>query len=327
MKSFHFSFLLFTLTSFAGIGFANAEPAPNMTTRCSAGAQPILTVTDFNGDGIVSESDIVILKSVLKKRQYYAFYDVNADGRLNQLDLVQAKQQLNTQSTIVDQQLARLFHQVKQFQIMDSKEEIAASGFRKFTPPLSGHGEHWTNQAAGLAILGLTNSNFYQAEGLNVSDATNRVHGLFWGQAAIPIFENGATDYPQPGGEWQTSRVIAFAGQPPKFTASHHETWHTHGGLCVTSKLTDEDEKFELNQHTTFAECQAIPSHVKSVLNPNNNIWVNIWMLHAWMFDLNPNGFFAGEHPCVDPLAPPEHTINGGRPVPEFFQHHGDHGT
>ena len=49
----------------------------------------------------------------------------------------------------------------------------------------------------------------------------------------------------------------------------------------------------------------------------------NVWMLHMWMFDLNPNGLFGGTHPDVDPQAPGEEIINGGREVPMWFQMYG----
>ena len=52
---------------------------------------------------------------------------------------------------------------------------------------------------------------------------------------------------------------------------------------------------------------------------------MNFWMLHVWLFDLNPNGVFGGTHPCVDPDAPPESSINGDREVPPFFAHHAAH--
>ena len=300
-----------------------AHSGENKNESCSSGAQPILSTADFNGDGIVDKSDLIILKSVIKRKKYYAFYDINADRNLNFKDYELAKQAVNSESTLFDQQIAKLFHQVKQFQTIDTTEELNAMGFNGLTPSLSGHGEHWNNLAASKSIAGYTESNFYQAEGLNVSKDDKRVKGLFWGQAAVPVFENGASDYPQAGGEWMNSRVIAFSGHSPKFTASENEKWHFHAGLCVTSSDINEKEVYSLDQHTTFAECQIIPSKVKSITNPDLNIWINIWMLHTWMFDLNPNGFFANEHPCVDPNSPPESSINGDREVPPFFMHHG----
>jgi len=42
-------------------------------------------------------------------------------------------------------------------------------------------------------------------------------------------------------------------------------------------------------------------------------------MLHVWMFNLNPNGIFAGTHPDVDPDSVSEESLNGDREVPMFF--------
>ncbi|NRB41490.1 MAG: hypothetical protein HRU20_23965 [Pseudomonadales bacterium] len=56
------------------------------------------------------------------------------------------------------------------------------------------------------------------------------------------------------------------------------------------------------------------------------NLWVNIWMLHAWIYDLNPMGLFSGTHPHVDPNATPESSRRDGREVPMYFMmHHGEH--
>ena len=298
---------------------------PASTALCGD-PDPILSLPDFNGSGVVDNADVVLIKSALKKDLYVAFYDINADGYLNYGDLYKTWRAIGKTSTALDRQKAYIFHQVKQFQLVDSREELNAMLVDRATSALAGHGEHWQNEIGYLTVIGEAQPYPLRAEGLNVSADGKSVKGMFWGKAAVPVFENGATDYPTPGGAWTNSRVIAFADMPPKFTASEHERWHTHAGLCVTADAASNPEGFKivLNQHTTFAECQAIPSVWNTPEDPINT-WLNIWMLHAWMFDLNPNGFFAGTHPCVDPDAPSEDTINGGREVPEFFQHHGSH--
>ena len=100
---------------------------------------------------------------------------------------------------------------------------------------------------------------------------------------------------------------------------------HKHGGLCMTV-LHSYDANGNLvrtgsaNQHTTFNECQAIPNDER--MPDGSSMWANFWMVHMWLYDLNPNGFFAGTHPCVDPNGLDESTINGDRNVPHFFAHH-----
>ena len=286
----------------------------------------ILTSADFDGSGTVNKDDIILIKKVLKRKQYYAFYDFNADGKLNKKDVEAAKNNIGATSSMLDREMAKLFHQVKQYAVVDSTIELIAMGQLKFADSLAGHGQHWINLAGRDASVGRGISKFFRPEGLNIPQKGKSVWGLFWAQAAVPVFENGATDYPQPGGAWMNSRVVSFSGAPPKFTSSASETWHTHAGLCFTASDVEGKEKIILNQHTTFLQCQAMPTTRKLGVTSTGisiNPWINVWMLHVWMFDLNPNGIFANTHPCLDPNAPSEHEINGDRPVPPFFQHHG----
>ncbi|MDH5324872.1 MAG: dockerin type I domain-containing protein [Gammaproteobacteria bacterium] len=282
---------------------------------CTGSAPPILNVADFNGDGVVSDADIVIIRKVIEKENYYAFYDLNADGRLNRQDILKAKQDLGLRSQPTERFLAYMFHRNKQYQLIDTAEELSATGFAAITPALSGHGEHWDD------FIQDGEADIWNPDGVNYSAESHTVKGMYWNKSAIPVFEQGATDYPTPGGQWQSQRVVGFADHPPRFTGSPDEKWHTHAGLCITAEGTFENPVISLNQHTTFEECQSLPSIYKDP-NTNLNPWFNIWMLHAWMFDLNPNGVFAGTHPCADPNAPSESSINGDRPVPSFFQQH-----
>ena len=66
-----------------------------------------------------------------------------------------------------------------------------------------------------------------------------------------------------------------------------------------------------------------MPSDV-SMMEDGSNLWANFWMIHIWLYDLNPNGLFAGTHPCVEVDAPSDETISGDREVPEFFADHGE---
>jgi len=61
-------------------------------------------------------------------------------------------------------------------------------------------------------------------------------------------------------------------------------------------------------------------------MTPDGSVlWTNFWMVHMWIYDLNPKGLFGGAHPCVEPNGPSDKTINGDRPVPHFFKGHGEH--
>lgn len=61
-----------------------------------------------------------------------------------------------------------------------------------------------------------------------------------------------------------------------------------------------------------------------SMMPDDRNMRANFWMVHLWIYDLNPSGLFAGTHPCVERNAPSEETIVGNREVPMFFMDHDD---
>lgn len=163
----------------------------------------------------------------------------------------------------------------------------------------------------------------------------------------------GPSDYPF-GNAWKDQRVAAYyRGPDPYFEGIDHppryfqgaptmkeammnpdidmrfvEMWHTHPALCMVI----QNGILDPHQHTTFNECQTLPNERPDVIGqaPDGspvygNAWVNIWMLHLWMYDLNPNGVFAGTHPDMDPCETPEHVINYGKRVPPFFHMSDNH--
>lgn len=166
------------------------------------------------------------------------------------------------------------------------------------------------------------------------------------------------SDFPAPGGEWQDLRVAAFyEGPDPQGTGAIHppkafegaptmmqamqdgtdmrlaEMWHTHAGLCLTVQIGESGPYPSISQHTTFNECQAKPNLAQQPIGQNpvtgevvmGNAWLNIWMMHLWFFDLNPNGLFAGTHPDIDPCGVSEDTINDGKRVPPYFHMSDNH--
>jgi len=160
------------------------------------------------------------------------------------------------------------------------------------------------------------------------------------------------------------------------------EAWHTHGGLCMFElrdvdhhgnilygNVTGSAQQppAEAHQYLTFFECLALAADTgfRGQLGPTDVqqpswgpvsidlggpqplqfppvLWANFWMVHFWMFDLNPLGTFAGWHPCIEHDAPPEAIITSvsaegymmmrfpqfpdilPQPVPDWF--HDKHG-
>ena len=296
---------------------------------CAHNAQPLTSVADFDANGVVDRKDIrTLAKHLGNSKPYYALYDVNADGKLDRKDLRKAIGDTRKTSTKADQDLATIYNRFKSFQTVRGYTDIGNLGYSPIPVALKGHGVHWFSQAGMASMMGHKPANPMLAEGLNVSTDEKRVHALFWAAPAQPVFDNGATDYPH-GENWKDGRVISFKNMPTKMTSRHDEMWHKHGGLCMPLKYVyDADENKtligEAHQYTTYNECQAMQNDV-SMLADGSVMWANFYMVHMWLYDLNPHGLFGGTHPCVEPNGPSDETINGGREVPEFFEGHGEH--
>lgn len=291
-------------------------------------AHPLTSVADFDANGIVNGKDIATLaKNIGNGKAYYALYDRNADGVLDDKDVELASKDMNKASSAVDQELAIMYNRFKAIQTVRGDEELSSLGYSPIPVALKGHGVHWLNLDGMASMMGYKLPDPEIAEGLNVSTDEKRVHALFWAAPASPVFDNGATDYPD-GESWKDARVIAFDNMPTHITSSSDEMWHKHGGLCMPLSYAYDDQgnqtvTGEAHQFTTYNECQAMPGDV-SMMSDGSNLWANFWMIHIWLYDLNPNGLFAGNHPCVEVDAPSDETISGDREVPEFFADHGE---
>lgn len=294
--------------------------ASHPPVQCGAAASPLLSVADFNADGRVTKKDISALVKHINSGHYYALYDRNADGQLDKLDVNAAKLDKGQTSTVLDRKLASLYQQTKILQTASGYAQLQALGFTPITGALAGHGVHWTNVSSDMPV-----------SGINVLEDGSAVKAVYFSENALPLFNDVAAesglsplDYPTLPGAWMYERVQAFSNLPPNEPdASLQHKWHNHAGLCITVQDNGSGAEFVLDQHTSFMECQVIPSQVKVPYGDESyNAWLNIWMLHTWLFDLNPAGTYAGTHPCVDPQAPSESDINGDREVPPFFQHH-----
>lgn len=307
------------------LSFGSVLAESNISCNRS-GALPLTSVADFNADGIVNGKDISALAKLIgENKDYYALYDRNADGMLDDTDVFLATRDMGKNSTPLDQEMAIIYKRFQYLQTERGYAQFGALGYQPIPVPLKGHGVHWFNEAGLGSMFGMKQPSIQIAEGLNISTDERRVHALFYAAPAIPVFDNGATDYPH-GDSWQDARVIAFSNTPTNLTSSQNESWHKHGGLCMPLRYTTDINgnttlTGEAHQYTTYNECQAMPSDV-SMMPDGSNMWANFWMVHLWIYDLNPNGLYAGTHPCVETNAPDAETIVGDREVPMFFMGH-----
>jgi len=315
------------LSCLPAAGFSASDSVAN--AQCGDPVQPLLSVSDFNGDGKVTYKDIHMLKDALREHKYYSVFDRNADGQLNHTDLHLAKKDLHSSSSLTDQQLAKMYQRFKHFQNVSGFDTIQSMNFQPFGSVLAFHGQHWANYAGQFASAGLAKADQFLVEGINVMADGSSVPAIYWGEGTVPLFNDptapgglSTLDWPSPGGVWNFERVQAFAGNPPDFfPETTADRWHPHAGLCVTMQDLGNGPEWVVDQYTSNAECQATPNLQKVEFNGQKlNIWGNFWMLHAWLYELNPRGVFGNVHPCIDPTGASEEDLNGGREIPPFFQ-------
>ncbi|NHZ62755.1 hypothetical protein [Massilia genomosp. 1] len=102
-------------------------------------ATPVLSTSDFDGDGTVTRKDIRLLRQQLRTGQYVDFFDRNADHVLDRKDIAIAAAEAGSAGTEPDRQLAAAYQGTKACRNIGS---AIRAGFVPWTPSFHGHGTH-----------------------------------------------------------------------------------------------------------------------------------------------------------------------------------------
>lgn len=284
-----------------------------------AATDPLLSVSDFNGDGTVDGRDLKLFQTAIQTGVYKSLFDRNADGALDQQDFDLVSSDIGKASSVFDQELVGWYSLAQNLEHA-TPAQLLDQGYLKLLASLEGHGEHWQHRDCFSVPQPSTD----RICGLNVDQG--RVVGVYFISYATPLFQDSSQhptglstlDYPD-GKKWKKKCVKRYAEDPPVVTSSPDETWHTHPASCFTM---DENSEPFIVTHTTFQDCQAdYPNRPGTT----ENRWSNVYMVHMWMFKLNPCGFFGNLHPCVAQGAKSEDEINGKCEVPDWFLQFHDH--
>lgn len=314
--------------------------------ECADELQPILSVGDFDGDGVVTKHDKKLLKRAIKKGEYIAFFDLNADERLDKKDKKLLKKQKNKASTLLDQQLAELFWATEAYREVGAAN---ADGFRRFTQVLQGHGQHYARLPFVPTADGGLDPNYEnisdgdlvigEPEGLNYDENGNLVAVFYYHGIDVKdwVFVNEAGDEAAIGAMFQQAVQMtmhsAMSGSvEPYLFDDEHASWHQHWGSCwdgldyISMYSNVEQEPF-FNQAMFPQECSARESE-----NQRQGYLPGFNMLHVWLYKLNPCGLFAGTHPDVSTAFPEEPQARelshwfSAMGLPDPYDGHGGHG-
>lgn len=275
------------------------------------GPAPIMQAGDFDGDGTVNAADVAALSAFKNSGDYAAFYDMNADGKLDGSDVSIVAHNLGKAGTARDREMAELWRVTSPYR--DIRNAYAA-GYVPFTPNLMGHGIHFANFNLILSWGARTSDggqyHFHagQPEGLNYTADGKLIAAFYYQPGAVDL---ATIPGAMPSGTPLNTYYKALPVRP-SFSGLMAEAWHHHIGPCfggATSPVPGFD------QCMTLEACKG-PGSVPFPANlggadPTGGAYGQMWsagfhMLHVWMYEYNACGPFAGIDEDVSMMAPME---------------------
>lgn len=284
---------------------------------CAPGStpSPVLSTSDFDGNGTVGPQDVRLLTEQIRAGQYIAFFDRNADHALDAKDVAIARKEAGAVSTALDRELAAAYHGSKAYRHVQG---AIADGFVPWTESLFGHGSHWVQRPE----RGTLDYTFKPGapEGLNY-DAEGRLWAVFYYVGPSPTRLDGSK-YP-PGDAFKPF------SQPPEGFCGDADVWHHHAGGCFRGLNYEQPNmdpaRLSFREGISPRQCLAACSVARGLPVSSNAKWTpEFHMLHAWIYELNPCGTFAGTHPALakQSLHPSAIAPNGHRhaadPHPDY---------
>ena len=273
--------------------------------------KPLLSITDFNGDGKVDNTDvrdiIARYEAVEGDDLYHPLYDTNVNGEIDNYDIENTIHALGEDVPLLDQQIAQVTQATMKYYGSGGLENAIADGYLT-TLEVKGHGIHYLNPTLANEFGNLEELDIERPVGLNY-DAEGNLLAVFYGrflemQEATPenplgdLFVNPVDDYP-----------------PSSFDTLTADDWHNHQSVWITglgSSLNSESVHFEED-----VPVEAIVSRLQDTdfqLFPESDIFYSpkMWMIHGWFHSLNPAGTFGNLDPNVGIYAPEELGVHGG---------------
>lgn len=272
----------------ASIGSAFAQHGHFEFCAPGSKATPVLSTSDFDGDGTVTQKDVRLLAEQIGKSQYIAFFDRNADHALDRQDIAIAQAEAGSSSTQLDRELAAAYHGTKAYQFLPG---AIANDFVPWSESIWGHGTHWV-QRPERATLDYTFKPG-EPEGLNY-DANGRLWAVFYYSGPSPTRLNG-TKY----GAGDSFRPFS---QVPEGFCGNTDVWHQHAGACFKGLNYEQPNmdpaKLSFREGLSPRQCLETCAAERGLPVSSNVKWApEFYMLHAWIYELNPCGTFAGTHP------------------------------
>ena len=272
-KKINHNFIKNIAISFLFASTAVTVQAEQQVDKCIAGAKPLLSVADFNADGIVNNLDLILIAGVIKNDQYIAYFDRNADGHVDAVDFNITNQEMGRNSTQLDREIAEVYWATTPYRHLG---QAALDGYVPFTPVVVGHGQHWLQPITFIQSAFPNEPQRSNPEGLNY-DASGNLLAVYWGSPTQTDADGFITSAP-PG-----SLFTEDAANPQAM-------WHAHERTC-TINLGFIDYAIVISDidPAVCREKQGLSDGAPS----------SFYMMHLWLYYLNPEGAFNMTHPCA----------------------------
>ncbi len=145
--------------------------------------KPLLSVTDFNGDGNVDNADvrdiIARYEAVEGEDLYHPLYDTNVNGEIDNYDIENVIHALGEDVPLLDQQIAQVTQATMKYYGSGGLENAIADGYLPGTPELMGHGIHYSNPTLTYEVWNLEELDIERPVGLNY-DAEGNLLAVFY---------------------------------------------------------------------------------------------------------------------------------------------------
>jgi hypothetical protein len=279
-----------SLVTFVGSALCDDGVAPDQSCRPEDRIRrPVISMGDFDRDGVVTCKDIRAIIQQVEKGEYLALYDRNADGALNQDDVEIVRLERRRGSNPQDQEIVRLFEATERYR---DRTVAELEGFRPITQDFKGHGTYLIRPPAERETNRLDYTfDLTSPEGL-IYDTDRALVGVFYYFGPDPI-EGISSFRPE--------------ATPPDAFWNVFDTWESRAGVCL---LNANWEKMQDPLHRViFKEC-ASPSRCTSLASqfydegaidsPLDVVWnPRFHLLRVWLYRINACGLFSPSHEDV----------------------------
>ena len=272
--------------------------------------KPLLSVTDFNGDGKVDNTDvrdiIARYEAVEGDDLYHPLYDTNVNGQIDNYDIENVIHALGEDVPLLDQQIAQVTQATMKYYGPDGLEQALADGYLPFTQEFMGHGIHYYNPTLADEVGNLEELDIERPVGLNY-DPEGNLLAVFY----IRLPETQEVTPENPFGDLFVNPADDFP--PSSFDTLTADDWHTHQSTWFTGldSLNSESVYFEEDVPVEAIVSRLQDTDFQLFPESDQSYSPKFWMLHGWFHSLNPAGTFANTHPDVAPYAP-ELGVHGG---------------